>query len=177
MRVSYIFWAPWFRGHPTAWNLGDRAEVVMGMSGVFAADGWLRMPRACSAAVRRVKWNCCAGTRGPTGVGFCVTQESSEELSRTGFPRVPLPLRRRDVPPPERGDLDPLSRCRHHRRSGWIGGEDRTLLRLHLQRLQRQRAAGIPGLSYGSSGLSHPMAGSRTTAAFRWTADASARSP
>ncbi|MFN4140948.1 glycosyltransferase family 10 domain-containing protein [Aestuariivirga sp.] len=38
MRVSYIFWEPWFRGQRPHLDLQGRANVVLGFSGIFDAD-------------------------------------------------------------------------------------------------------------------------------------------
>lgn len=38
MRVSHVYWEPWFNGHPPRLDLQDLAEVIPGLSGVFASD-------------------------------------------------------------------------------------------------------------------------------------------
>ena len=86
LRVSYIFWAPWFRGRPPALDLGNQAEVVMGMSGVFAADVVaVHAPSLLSSGQTREVELLRRNTR-PEQVWILVTQESSENYSEQASP-------------------------------------------------------------------------------------------
>jgi hypothetical protein len=86
LRVSYIYWEPWFRGHPPALDLKNRAEVVMGMSGVFAADVVVvHAPSLLSSGQTHEVELLRRNTR-PEQVWILVTQESSENYPEQASP-------------------------------------------------------------------------------------------
>lgn len=77
MRVSFIFWAPWFRGHPPHFDLKGEGDVVFGYSGIFDADVFVaHAPSLLSGGQRHGLEKLRHNSR-PDQVWILVSQESS----------------------------------------------------------------------------------------------------
>lgn len=86
LRVSYIYWAPWFRGHPPALDLGNRAEVVMGLSGVLAADVVVAHAPSLLSSGQARELELLRRNTSPEQVWLLVTQESSANYPEQASP-------------------------------------------------------------------------------------------